>query len=232
MPDPDAEVALTTPCPRCNSPLLALPFDGGAKIHPCGTCRGLFVPARAWCTFIERPQLATALEKRIPPAKMTPGALVSLVRCASCNQEMERGRVAASSPIVVDVCVRHGVWLDAGELGEVVDFVAKRARGEAHAATTATGAATAGGAAGAGGGVGTDTFVRGPRVVVVRGPVTPPSPPPSRLSWIVRSVLVALVFGVAVRVGIYWFAKKQGIGHNVGESSAAAADEANKVLSR
>jgi hypothetical protein len=145
---------------------------------------------------------------------MNANALVGMVRCASCNNEMERGRFASSSPIVVDVCVRHGVWLDAGELGEVVDFVAKRARGEAPPEPV---------------GPGGHTFRHGPRVIVVRAPAPPP---PSRTAWIVKSVVVGLVMAVAVRFGIYWYAKKQGaadINREV-ESSGAAAGEANKAF--
>lgn len=212
LPDPRVEVPLTAPCSRCGSRLLVMPFDGGAKIHPCGTCRGLFVPALAWCSLIERPHLAAVLEKRIPPAKMAPGLLVAMVRCPSCNGEMERGRFAASSPIVVDVCTRHGVWLDAGELGEVVDFIAKRARGEAPSEPV---------------GPSGHTFRHGPRVVVV------PQPPPSRGIWILRSLVVAIAVAIAARLGVHWYMKKQGAPDisEQGESSAEAAEDATEVLS-
>jgi hypothetical protein len=39
---------------------------------------------------------------------------------------MERGRFAASSNVVVDVCIMHGMWLDRGELTDVVKHAAAR----------------------------------------------------------------------------------------------------------
>ena len=42
-----------------------------------------------------------------------------MLSCPICERQMERGRFAASSSVVVDVCTVHGMWLDAGELGDV-----------------------------------------------------------------------------------------------------------------
>lgn len=97
-------------------------MDQGASLHACGGCGGMFVGARAWCMFLERPDLVTAIEKRLPKRGQTPNELVGMVTCASCASQMERGRFAASSGVVVDVCTRHGVWLDEGELGRVADY--------------------------------------------------------------------------------------------------------------
>jgi hypothetical protein len=90
-------------------------MDRGASLHGCGACGGMFVGARAWCMFLERPDLVTAIEKRLPKRNHSPSVLVPMVTCASCRSQMERGRFAA-------VCSRHGVWLDEGELGRVADY--------------------------------------------------------------------------------------------------------------
>lgn len=97
-------------------------MDRGASLHACGSCGGMFVGARAWCMFLERPDLVTAIEKRLPKRGQSPSELVPMVTCASCGSQMERGRFAASSGVVVDVCPRHGVWLDEGELSRVADY--------------------------------------------------------------------------------------------------------------
>ena len=97
-------------------------MDQGASLHACGTCGGMFVGARAWCMFLERPDLVTAIEKRLPKRGQSPNELVAMVTCASCGSQMERGRFAASSGVVVDVCTRHGVWLDESELGRVAEY--------------------------------------------------------------------------------------------------------------
>jgi Zn-finger nucleic acid-binding protein len=103
-------------------------MDRGASLHACGGCGGMFVGARAWCMFMERPDLVSAIGKRLPKRGTTTAALVTMVTCASCGSQMERGRFAASSCVVVDVCPRHGVWLDEGELGRVAEYARSPAR--------------------------------------------------------------------------------------------------------
>lgn len=51
---------------------------------------------------------------------------------------MERGRFGASSTIVIDVCVEHGIWLDSGEIIAVADHAALRGRVGVAAARRAT----------------------------------------------------------------------------------------------
>ena len=51
---------------------------------------------------------------------------------------MERGRFGASSNIVIDVCLTHGIWLDSGEVVAVADHAALRARVGVSAARTAS----------------------------------------------------------------------------------------------
>jgi Zn-finger nucleic acid-binding protein len=116
-------------CPRCRGRLLAIGIDAsGAILHACSACRGLFVPPRAWCALVARPDLANDVERRLPAAGMPPGELVKLLDCPACGKQMERGRFAASSNVVIDVCVAsHGVWLDGGELGGIVRHASQRA---------------------------------------------------------------------------------------------------------
>jgi len=129
MPDPEAPNPPVRPdCPRCRGGLRQVPMDRGASIHACGGCGGMFVGARAWCMFLERPDLVTAIEKRLPKRGASPAALVPMVTCASCGSQMERGRFAASSGVVVDVCPRHGAWLDEGELGRVAEYARSPSR--------------------------------------------------------------------------------------------------------
>lgn len=48
---------------------------------------------------------------------------MDFVHCSTCGREMERARFAATSDVVIDVCVLgHGIWLDAGELGRVLAY--------------------------------------------------------------------------------------------------------------
>jgi len=124
--------------------MLAIGIAPSATIHACQSCHGIFVGARAWCTLVARPELAHAIAARLS-ARPTPGSeLVRMLRCPACSKEMERGRFGASSNIVIDVCVAHGIWLDSGEVVAVADHAALRARVGVQEARRATNAAESG----------------------------------------------------------------------------------------
>lgn len=114
-------------CPRCRVPLAAT-SAGVAIVHPCPTCHGMFVSARAWCALLSVPERAPELATAVDRGGALPvQAVVGLVTCPVCARQMERGRFAAGSEVVIDVCDRHhGIWLDAGELVGLVAFVGRR----------------------------------------------------------------------------------------------------------
>lgn len=219
MPDPRApDPPVGRECPRCRHVLRVVPMDRGAAIHACGSCGGIFVAARAWCTFLERPDLVAAIEHRLPKRGPPPSALVPLVTCASCGAQMERGRFAASSGVVVDVCPRHGVWLDQGELSRVADYARSPAR------------------------AGQDDSVRAhPIVAAVEDErrrieaiaMTTPRKPPKPL-WMKLVPLVVFILGIAAR---YWYVKKLAAEQGVdlpeqGQAVKRAGEEGAKAFSR
>jgi Zn-finger nucleic acid-binding protein len=84
--------------------------------------------ARAWCALMSIPDRAPLLAQSVDRSAGAPVAsLVETVGCPACARPMERGRFAAGSDVVIDVCERqHGLWLDAGELVGLLGFVARR----------------------------------------------------------------------------------------------------------
>ena len=118
------------PCPACSvakrasGPLVPFTRTSDAlTLHGCNTCRGVFVPARAWCMLLASPTTAPEL-----PTAVVPGAVMQLVGCPLCKKPLERGRFAGKSDVVVDLCDRHGIWLDAGELTLILAFVVEGAK--------------------------------------------------------------------------------------------------------
>lgn len=189
-------------------------MDQGASLHACGSCGGIFVPARAWCTFLERPELVAAIEHRLPKQGPPPPALVPLVTCASCGAQMERGRFAASSGVVVDVCPRHGVWLDQGELSRVADYARSPARPreapDAHPIVAA---------------------VEDERRRIEAIAATIPRKPPRPL-WMKLVPLVVFLLGIAARV---YYVKKVAAEQGVsipesGQMVKQAGEESRKAL--
>lgn len=112
-------------CPACSvakrasGPLVRFSL-GELTLHGCNACRGVFVPARAWCILLSHPTEVPALPTAPPEGS---GAVLDLVACPLCKKGLERGRFAGKSPVVVDLCDRHGIWLDAGELTQILAFI-------------------------------------------------------------------------------------------------------------
>lgn len=145
IPRPAPETTAAFACPRCSAqtPLMPIGIASSATIHACPVCHGILVGARAWCTIVQRPELARQIASKLPARDAKPAELVRMLRCPTCTREMERGRFGASSPIVIDVCVAHGSWLDSGEVVAIADHAALRARVGVAAARRATDAAEA-----------------------------------------------------------------------------------------
>lgn len=116
-------------CPACavarrSAPPLARFSTGAVALHGCSTCRGVFVTARAWCMLLAAPERSPELAP-IVGAPGASGAVLDLVKCPVCAKSLERGRFAGRSSVVVDLCDRHGLWLDAGELTQILAFTAE-----------------------------------------------------------------------------------------------------------
>lgn len=74
---------------------------------------------------LSHPETAPAL----PSTAGGSGAVFELVGCPLCHKPLERGRFAGKSQVVVDLCERHGLWLDAGELAQILAFVVDSRKG-------------------------------------------------------------------------------------------------------
>jgi Zn-finger nucleic acid-binding protein len=100
---------------------------GDTNARECSACGGLWLdPAtlqRLSDARDERASIVSVLAMRVPTVA-TPPDVVRYVPCPVCERLMNRKNFAHSSGVVLDVCARHGVWLDRGELERVLGFVA------------------------------------------------------------------------------------------------------------
>ena len=116
---------LAAKCPQCTSPLEIL-FVGpgyGARIFACMSCRGVFLPTRAWSLLFADMAVANEIQNRVPMPTIKVTDTPPMLSCPSCHQAMDRARFAALSKSVIDVCrFQHGVWVEAGELRRIVAF--------------------------------------------------------------------------------------------------------------
>jgi len=102
--------------------------DGAAiQLGRCASCLGLFLPIGALERLLDQAvapvwsvdhQLLSTLTET-PRAESAP---VRYRPCPSCGELMNRSLHGKRSGVVVDRCRDHGLWLDAGELRQLLEW--------------------------------------------------------------------------------------------------------------
>lgn len=116
-------------CPRCNRPLqtVDLGIEGTFMIERCEKCLGLF---------FDPGELEALLRKSVDHVydidykglnvlantKRHDEFAISYVKCPVCTKLMNRTNFGARSGVIVDRCGDHGVWLDGGELRQLLEW--------------------------------------------------------------------------------------------------------------
>ena len=107
---------------------------GTTTAHECAACGGLWVDPESLQRLSnaseDRSMVAVVLARRVPMLA-TPPDTVRYVPCPRCERLMNRKNFAQGSGVVLDVCSKHGIWLDRGELERLLGFVEQG--GLAHA---------------------------------------------------------------------------------------------------
>jgi Zn-finger nucleic acid-binding protein len=128
-PEPIQVETRELPCPVCSAPMASQALAGVA-IGQCGSCQGLWIPEGHLEQLVRRAQEA----RRAPPGEVPAPAPrlrggnpasrpVEYRRCPECDALMQRRNFRRSSGVIVDVCRRHGTWLDADELEQIAGYV-------------------------------------------------------------------------------------------------------------
>lgn len=117
-------------CPVCTVHLksIDLGVDGKFFIERCGECLGLFFDPGELEALLEysvknvysinRSQLDL-----FKISEKSTGRIATYVKCPACAKMMNRINFGARSGVVIDRCKEHGVWLDAGELRQLCEWM-------------------------------------------------------------------------------------------------------------
>jgi Zn-finger nucleic acid-binding protein len=116
-------------CPRCTKPLqtIDLKLEGKFFIERCTHCLGLFFdPGELEALLdksvsnvyvIDRQQL-----ENINKVKRHDDYPVTYIKCPVCQKLMNRINFGAQSGVIIDNCREHGIWLDGGELRQLMEW--------------------------------------------------------------------------------------------------------------
>jgi Zn-finger nucleic acid-binding protein len=117
-------------CPRCSTALNEVLFSDldDSQVHMCPKCEGAWYPRKALNEvaqserdWLENTEIAAVLEAD----KLDLIDLEAPVNCPVCADEMKRYEYALAPEVELDECPEHGIWLDDGELGVIMERISE-----------------------------------------------------------------------------------------------------------
>lgn len=114
-------------CPRCQEPMNELELQG-CRVDVCPKCEGSWYDQEELGQVLSTPRADledSTLSPILVEDRLDQVDLEKPLLCPRCGQEMNRYRYLATSEIWLDECPSHGIWLDDGELAQMLDFLNK-----------------------------------------------------------------------------------------------------------
>src|SRR4030042_3627503 len=113
-------------CPRCKLPLHHACIRE-SEVAICSDCRGMWFDTDVFKYLVSKKDvykddsLPRSFDKK-PLSRTDENRMY--VPCPKCGTVMNRKNFKRISGIIIDICPKHGVWLDHGELEQIRAFVA------------------------------------------------------------------------------------------------------------
>ena len=130
-------------CPRCEMRSELVPrLVADTLLDECRRCGGVWVESKTFEALVKNRDQQARLEAearpeimlepmRAPASKSTAArSRREYIPCPDCRQIMNRKNFGNISGVLVDTCKPHGIWFDTGELGRLIQFVARGGLGE------------------------------------------------------------------------------------------------------
>lgn len=113
-----------SPCPACRGVMRDVRV-GDAALLECQRCRGMWIDAATFEHICASRETQGAVLHQWPAADRPAAGAgpVHYRKCVACGKMMNRLNFGRLSGTVVDVCKRHGTFLDAGELHLIAAFI-------------------------------------------------------------------------------------------------------------
>lgn len=117
-------------CPRCDIHLqtIDLKLEDKFLIERCTDCLGLFFDPNELETLLDKSvskvfQVDFKQLENINKLRRTQDYPVTYIKCPLCRKLMQRSNFGTQSGVIVDKCKEHGIWLDGGELKQLMDWI-------------------------------------------------------------------------------------------------------------
>jgi Zn-finger nucleic acid-binding protein len=105
-------------CPACKVPLIVAERDG-VELDVCVQCHGLWLDAGELALLAEK--MGRRLEAGGQAGLVKAEVEESTRPCPRCDKRMHKAWLGNRPRVLLDTCpAGHGLWFDAGELGQVL----------------------------------------------------------------------------------------------------------------
>lgn len=122
---PDFSEQKAGKCPRCKVDLQSLEI-GEIRISECEHCEGVWVDIDTFEVICANKENQSAVLKKLEEILRNPEReQIQYVPCPICAALMNRNNFARVSGVIIDTCKGHGVWFDANELPQIIEFIRK-----------------------------------------------------------------------------------------------------------
>ena len=116
-------------CPVCKTPLKTINI--GEKlalyIERCDSCYGVFFDINELEDMIEFSVKGSQNVDLIKLFQITENPryidIITYRKCPVCKKTMNRKNFMGQSGVITDICAEHGIWLDSGELRQIMEWV-------------------------------------------------------------------------------------------------------------
>jgi Zn-finger nucleic acid-binding protein len=109
------------PCPLCRTTLAAAVLDELHAVHYCQTCRGVLLNRGSFADVVQQ-RRAWASGAPAAPVPLRQEELTRKVTCPKCSAPLSTHPYYGPGNVVIDSCgTCDVVWLDFGELKQIVD---------------------------------------------------------------------------------------------------------------
>jgi len=117
-------------CPRCHIPLqtVDLRLENKFLIERCERCLGLFFDPGELEAFLEKAvtnvhAIDSQRLNEVQSVKRRHEYPVTYIDCPVCRRLMNRINFGSRSGVIADQCRDHGIWLDGGELRQIMEWM-------------------------------------------------------------------------------------------------------------
>lgn len=117
-------------CPRCNIPLqtIDLKIEGKFLIEKCDKCMGMFFDPGELEALMDKSvsnvyHIDHKQLQNLQQVKRHQEYGVTYIKCPVCSKLMHRKNFGSMSGVIIDTCKNDGIWLDGGELRQLMEWM-------------------------------------------------------------------------------------------------------------